>query len=178
MYQVDSIITQTARPALHLQYFTKEEVVDSSLEGSSVAYIVEKSKGLSENGSFKPVGTYKLVISENRIIRMGFGQNIIALHSPLTEGSKWNNLNNQCYYSQSTIKSVQDTKMVLGNEYEEVVEINHCQNYQFDIRKNHNQTWAKNVGLIEEIEYNGFYNRLAGVTTGTTVSKSLLTYAY
>jgi len=178
LYKVDSTCTETNKPANLYTFYVKETVIDSVKQGSTVTYLISSERSVALDGSFEPYGEFRLIVSDERIIHTGFDYKIIALKAPLFVNSKWNNVYLECNNQQSMVVNRMDVDYLHGNAYEDVITVNHCLEYHYDIRKSHESRYAKEAGLIEETIYRGFYNRLEGRTTGTTITKSLLTYAY
>ncbi len=177
-YKVDSVFEETDRATVQDFYYVKETIVDSTLDRRILTYFIDKSRSNNITGPYTKFADFSLVLSDNRIMHYGSDYSAVVLNTPLTYKHSWVNNYQRTYDPISEILSVHDFETINGKEYENVVRVMHFLEFQFDYRRNHSSLFAKDVGVIEETFYNGYYNRLAGSLTSTTITKSLLTYAY
>lgn len=178
IYKVDSVYEETDRASVTDSFYVKEAIVDSMLDGRIMTYIFEKSRSNSLTGPYIKSGDYSLVLSDNRLIYNGDDYSAIVLSTPLIDKNSWTSNYQQSYDPISEILSVNDSEIINGIKYENVVHVMHFLEFQFDYRRNHSSRFAEDVGVIQETFYRGYYNRLAASLTSTTITKSLLTYAY
>lgn len=177
-YQVDSVYAVTDLKPITSVYYINETIVDSVRDGRDIILSVEVTSSEELYGDYVWHGSYTLTLSDNRIAHNGTDYSAIALSTPLIEKHSWLNLYESSYDKTSEILSVEDLQIINGKEYEKVVTVSHFFEFQFDHRRSHFSRFAKEVGVVEETHYKAYYNRLAGITTSNTVTKSLLTYAY
>ncbi|MFT5513828.1 MAG: hypothetical protein ACI8SE_002239 [Bacteroidia bacterium] len=178
LYKVDSVFETSGGVLIADSYYVKETIIDSIQDGRTLIYSIDKVRNSDILGKYQWFDNYTLTLTDDRIIHNGADFKAIILTTPLVPKRSWMSAYDYSYDPTSTIESVHDFETINGKEYEKVVWVQHFFEFQFDYRRHHFTRFAKGVGVVEEMFYYGYYNRLANSLTSTTLTKSLLKYAY
>jgi hypothetical protein len=178
LYRVDSVYTETDRPTKNSKYYEKHIVIDSLLTSHDLTYNIQVYKSLDSTKYFELSRNYSLILNDSSVRLESTVVSFVILHTPLAHGNKWDNKHTQCYYKRSSIDNVSNHYEFNGTMYNNVLEVRHCDFFVYDRRNSHSSYYADRVGMISETRSQGFYNRLGRYGTNTTITKSLLNYAY
>ncbi len=172
IYVIDSVQMDLIDPMQHQMYFQKEVVSHVEITQRSATYKIDVYRTSDSTIDYKKVDVYTLQLYNDRVVHMGSDYNIIALTNPLEAGAKWYNLNNTCLNAQSIIDDQLDQFTHNDKTYYDIMDVVHYEYHHNDISQSHRSYYGKGVGLIYELRYDRLRN------TKTTITKSLLNYAY
>lgn len=172
LYKIDSTRVDLVQPDHRHSFFQKEIISKVDKSRKVIVYTIDLYRTLDTSLSFTKHGTYVLEMYKDRVVHMGNDYNLIILADPVEVGQKWYNLSNKVHNTTSIIDRKLDTYIQNEEVYYDILDVIHYEFLRHDVSKSHRSFYAKDVGLIYEMRFDRLRN------TNTTITKSLLHYAY
>ncbi|MFT5724441.1 MAG: hypothetical protein ACI9JN_001560 [Bacteroidia bacterium] len=178
-YRVDSVFSDSDTFGVKTKYYERHVIEDSVLIRNELTYMVQVYRSDDSLGTFVKFRNYNLILNSDKIEYESPKLSLVILTTPLEMGRSWDNQHTECQYRVSRfIGDVLYDTDLNGTKYKNVVNVEHCSFQVFDRNNRHNCLYAEKVGLVRESISHGTYNRLGNYRTLTSLTRSLINYAY
>ncbi len=178
-YKVDSTVYDDFTQSVDtFTFFHREQIVESydDLEGREV-YRVERFRKESEGDTYRRILTFELLQTAQRAERKAFGQRIVPLTYPVSEGRTWDaNAFNTDQSQDYEYLSVDDLESINGLDFQQsvrVLQANDTDN--FVIREYAEERYARGIGLI--YQENLFIETQFGIDSGLHMIRSIVDWS-